>query len=417
VAQHDYVIANGTGAAVRSDLNNALAAIVSNNSGTTEPTTTYAYMRWADTTAGVMKMRNGANNAWITLYQLDGEWSTIAFENGSASAPSIYFKDSGTDTGIYSPGTDQVAISTAGTGRLFVDASGRLLVGTSTARSNVAGQVPQLQLEGLGVPASTLSLTNNAADAGGGYIFLTKTRGTSIGSNTIVQNNDVLGGLYFVGADGVNTQAAAAYIQGEVDGTPGANDMPGRLIFATTADGANTPTERMRINALGQTIVESGTNTFTAVTSAAGSVSVACWNKASSSDNKFIDFVTEAGYTTRGGIDYNRAAGQVRYNVTSDERLKENIEDASAASTLLSSIKVRSYIWKETGYKVEHGFVAQELNQIVPDAVKVGDDGDEVLDAWAVDNGKLVPLLTKALQEAIAKIETLEAKVAALEAQ
>ncbi len=132
MAQHDYVIANGTGAAVRSDLNNGLAAIVSQNSGTTEPTTTYAYMRWADTTAGVMKMRNGANNAWITLYQLDGEWSTIAFENGSASAPSIYFKDSGTDTGIYSPGTDQVAISTGGTGRLFVDSSGRVGLGTSS---------------------------------------------------------------------------------------------------------------------------------------------------------------------------------------------------------------------------------------------------------------------------------------------
>ena len=130
MAQHDYVIANGSGAAVRSDLNNALAAIVSQNSGATEPSPTYAYQRWADTTAGVMKMRNGANNAWITLYQLDGEWSTIAFENGTAAAPSIYFKDSGTDTGIYSPGADQVAISAGGIGRVFVDASGKVGVGT-----------------------------------------------------------------------------------------------------------------------------------------------------------------------------------------------------------------------------------------------------------------------------------------------
>ena len=118
MAQHDYVIANGTGAAVRSDLNGSLAAIVSQNSGATAPSTTYAYMTWADTTAGVMKMRNGANNAWITLYQLDGEWTSIAFENGTAAAPSIYFKDSGTDTGFYSPGTDQVGISTGGVVRL-----------------------------------------------------------------------------------------------------------------------------------------------------------------------------------------------------------------------------------------------------------------------------------------------------------
>jgi hypothetical protein len=75
-------------------------------------------MPWADTTTGFYKIRNGANSAWITLYQLDGEWSSIAFENGTAGAPSIYFKDSGTDTGLYSPGADQVAITTGGTARL-----------------------------------------------------------------------------------------------------------------------------------------------------------------------------------------------------------------------------------------------------------------------------------------------------------
>jgi hypothetical protein len=120
MSQHDYVIANGTGAAVRSDLNGALAAIVTQNSGATAPSTTYAYQWWADTTTGLLKLRNAANNAWITLFQLDGEWSTLAVENGTAAAPSIYFKDSGTDTGIYSPGTDQVGISAGGTSRFEV---------------------------------------------------------------------------------------------------------------------------------------------------------------------------------------------------------------------------------------------------------------------------------------------------------
>jgi hypothetical protein len=67
VATHDYVIANGTGAAVRSDLNDALAAIVSNNSSATAPATTYAYQFWADTTTGLLKVRNAANSAWITI--------------------------------------------------------------------------------------------------------------------------------------------------------------------------------------------------------------------------------------------------------------------------------------------------------------------------------------------------------------
>jgi hypothetical protein len=67
VAQHDYVIANGTGAAVRSDLNGALAAIATINSGATAPTTTYAFQLWADTTTGLLKIRNAANSAFVTV--------------------------------------------------------------------------------------------------------------------------------------------------------------------------------------------------------------------------------------------------------------------------------------------------------------------------------------------------------------
>jgi hypothetical protein len=67
VAQHDYIIANQSGAAFRSDVNNGLAAIVSQNSGAAQPSTTYAYQWWADTTTGLLKIRNAANSAWITV--------------------------------------------------------------------------------------------------------------------------------------------------------------------------------------------------------------------------------------------------------------------------------------------------------------------------------------------------------------
>ena len=67
MAQHDYIIANQSGAAFRADLNNGLAAIVSQNSGAAQPSTTYAYQWWADTTTGLLKIRNAANNAWITV--------------------------------------------------------------------------------------------------------------------------------------------------------------------------------------------------------------------------------------------------------------------------------------------------------------------------------------------------------------
>ena len=67
MATHDYDIANGTGAAVRSDLNGALAAIATNNSSATAPATTYAYQWWCDTTTGLLKQRNAANSAFITI--------------------------------------------------------------------------------------------------------------------------------------------------------------------------------------------------------------------------------------------------------------------------------------------------------------------------------------------------------------
>ena len=65
--QADYIVANGTGAAVRSEINGQLAAIVSNNSGATQPATTYAYQWWPDTTTGLLKQRNAANSAWVTV--------------------------------------------------------------------------------------------------------------------------------------------------------------------------------------------------------------------------------------------------------------------------------------------------------------------------------------------------------------
>lgn len=93
MATHDYIISNASGAAVRSDLNNALSAIVSNNSSATEPTTTYAYQMWADTgsTPPVMKQRNSNNTAWITLFKLDGT------SLPSSSATEIAFNDAGAD--------------------------------------------------------------------------------------------------------------------------------------------------------------------------------------------------------------------------------------------------------------------------------------------------------------------------------
>lgn len=113
MAQHDYIIANQSGAAFRSDLNNGLAAIVSQNSGAAQPSTTYAYQWWADTTTGLLKLRNAANNAWITV-------GTLASANlGLATLASPSFT-----------GTATFAGDVALTGTGFLD----LPVGTTAER-------------------------------------------------------------------------------------------------------------------------------------------------------------------------------------------------------------------------------------------------------------------------------------------
>jgi len=70
MATHDYVIANQTGANTRSDLNNVFSAIVSQNSNATAPSTTYAFMWWADTANDLLKIRNSANSAWVNILTL-----------------------------------------------------------------------------------------------------------------------------------------------------------------------------------------------------------------------------------------------------------------------------------------------------------------------------------------------------------
>jgi len=128
MATHDYIISNGTGSVIRADINNALSAIVSNNSSNSEPATKYAYMWWADTSAGLLKIRNSANDDWITLFQLDG---TLTLEDGSNSAPAISFRDD-TNTGIFSSAADNLDITTGGTTRVNVSSTGINVTGTVT---------------------------------------------------------------------------------------------------------------------------------------------------------------------------------------------------------------------------------------------------------------------------------------------
>jgi hypothetical protein len=153
-------------------------------------------------------------------------------------------------TGTLTGGTGVVNI---GSGQLVKDASGRVLVGSSTARANLfnATTTASLQVEGTTADNSTvLAIRNTDTAAAGSFCILARARGSTVGSTTIVQNGDAVGSLSFQSSDG-SEFVEAARIQAIVNGTPGANDMPGALVFNTTADGAASSTERMRIDSSG----------------------------------------------------------------------------------------------------------------------------------------------------------------------
>jgi hypothetical protein len=235
----------------------------------------------------------------------------VIFPSGTEALPGLHV-ESDVNTGLYSPAANTLGISTDGTEAMRIDSSGRVGIGTSTPASilhcassgddNIRvvanGKTAQLGVDGgtpfVGTPsgafnfyangnlAATLdssgrllvgtSSTNgsfNSAiqiagsgvagtqlisrfdnNAGAPNLYFAKSRGASVGTNTLVQSGDEVGNIGFYAADGTN-YVPAAQIRVDVDGTPGTSDMPGRLVFSTTADGASSPTERLRIDSSG----------------------------------------------------------------------------------------------------------------------------------------------------------------------
>ena len=143
----------------------------------------------------------------------------------------------------------------SGIERARIDSSGRLLIGTSTATKNAdrlsGSKIALASVGNTSYPSCVITGYSDSGSDAGPIIDLQKSRGASDGSMTVVVSGDRLGSINFLGADGTNF-IRAVEIKSEVDGTPGTNDMPGRIIFSTTADGASTPTERMRLDSSGR---------------------------------------------------------------------------------------------------------------------------------------------------------------------
>ena len=302
--------------------------VASNTSGEWARMSSTTYI---DTTIGGGIILAHSRNATIgshTIVQDDDKLGSIFFEGSDGSAfqrgAQIQAYVDGSPGSDDMPGRLQFATSADGstspTPRLVIDSAGRLIAasGRYTPRTNYKdtngdSSTPSFQFETANDDqAHSLSLTYGRNNSNGPELKLAKHRTATIGGNTIVQDNDELGCLSFLGSDGTNFIPAAA-IRGVVNQTPGTNDMPGALLFSTTADGASTTTDHIRLNRNG---IFDFINSGTGINFAAGhSVTP---NDATVVNNVFDDYeegeldweIHKADYLTTGS---NTAGSKVTY--------------------------------------------------------------------------------------------------------
>ena len=319
--------------------------------------------------------------------------------------------------------------------RMRIDSSGRLLIGATSSDAQA-----KLVIQG--------QVSNTAAGA-----ILSIQRGEAASSIT---SGEGIGNIAFT--DNANKQFASINVQ--ADGTAGTDDYPGRILFQTTADGASTPGTKMIINRNGECRIGHGDSdpvsgdrvhsigdpNLGAVTS--NLARLVMQERASN----WISFKSGGG-THYGSISQNGSGG-VSYGSNSDYRLKNNVQNFTGGIALVKQLRPVTFNWNELSgnsdtTSTQRGFLAHEVQAVEPTAVtgnkdemdRYGDCYDaegrktqtnvfehqaKEGETWTfqsehmrdqqLDPAKLVPILTAALQEAIAEIETLKTKVAALEA-
>jgi hypothetical protein len=284
-----------------------------------------------------------------------------------------------------------------------IDSSGRLLVGTSSTPPAVESIIPQFVSSSAGSSnaAQDIAIYNyqNASGSGRGRVgpklfFGNSRSGTNGAVGQTIGSTDLLGNIRFAGDDGTKF-VTGAEILAEVDGIPGANDMPGRLVFSTTAGGASTPTERMRITNAGRIGINVTSPTFllelpNTATDAGGRGRANQW--ATYSDGRIKTDREELPY----GIDAVMQLEPLRYfhhnSTINEDGTIEILEEG----------------------EVSIGLVAQDVDNIIPEVVSVPEDLTK--DLCSLDYAKLNAVLVKAIQEQQAMIAELQTKVAALEA-
>jgi hypothetical protein len=233
------------------------------------------------------------NNARTVSNIVNADIDSAAAIVGTKVAPAFGAQDitvSGGNRSITNTTNHALSFGTNNATRVTIPAAGGM---------NVSGSV-SAATEAFG----GFTMTSNAT-TGNAEFLSNRSRGTSA-SPTIVQNNDLLMLIAARGYDG-SAYTNAAFISAFVNGTPSAGDMPGMLTFSTTPDGSNTPSERMRIDAIGNVGIGTAIPTFRLV--AAGGAQDGVWLGASSTVSQVGLGDYSSGSTASFQIRYDRSSG------------------------------------------------------------------------------------------------------------
>ncbi len=434
------------------------ATIKIKNSSTASAVPTSSDLVQGELAVNVTDKRIFTENASGTVVELGTNPSILTLPDGSASAPTLT-NDGDTNTGIFFPAADTVGISTGGTERARVDASGNFGLGVTPSAWDSTYKALQVgarsMFYGIG---SEANMANNAyynagykyaaSSAAGLYMidanvhkWYNAASGTAGNSITFTQAMTLdASGRLGIGttspssvlvlntASGENTTtyalagSAKAYVgvaagSGQIIDGSAANDFCVRsgsnILFA-----AGGQYEKARIDSSGNLLVgtttyrgrvtseDAGSNTSNSpmgvnVTSASGSG--ACYVLTSYRLGTLVGSITNTSTATA-------------YNTSSDYRLKENIAPMTGALATVAKLKPCTYSWKSTG-EAGQGFIAHELQAVVPDAVTgekdaVNEDGS--IKPQGIDTSFLVATLTAALQELKAIVDAQAAEIAAL---
>jgi hypothetical protein len=254
---------------------------------------------------------------------------TVVAAAGTALLPSITTTGD-LNTGIFFPAADTIAFAEGGTEAMRIDSSGRVLIGTDSSIEVESYYRPKFQVAQAGSSDSAargILINYGRNDTGGGAaVMYSRHSGTAVGSEGNVANNYVLGENKYTGWYSDNYYLAAN-IKVEVDGTPSSADMPGRIIFATTADGASSPTERMRIDSSGN--VGIGTSSSTVWNGASGTKLLV-----GGASNTITSLQSSSTAINQGGIfeAYSTAVTSGSAALGSIAFLRENTSTAAARS-------------------------------------------------------------------------------------